>query len=456
MGQLGHERLWRDHRVLAAVVRGTAALAPFAASVGVGLGAGALLPGRGRIAWWAAVLAASTLALVAVDRLARRLLPLAVLLDLNLLFPDQAPSRFRVALKTGSVKHVHDLAPEPDSAETIVTLVASLGAHHRPSRKHSERVRAYTELLAEELHLPAEDRHRLRWASLLHDIGKVDVPVEVLNGTGPLSEEGWRVIHRHPTDGARLITPLREWLGPWAAAVEQHHERVDGSGYPSGLVGDAICMGARIVAVADTFEAMTARRSYQDAMPLDQARARLADLAGTHFDPVVVRAFLAVSLRKLRWAYGPLTWLAEVPALAALSSTAPAAAATARAGAAALSVTVAASAAGMSHRPVDVAGTTFTRSARAIVKAAADATAPATTATATRTTPGAAGPTSPADTSPAATTPAATAPTTSSTITVPTVTAPVTVPPVTVTVPTTLPPVTVPPAAVPTLPLALP
>jgi putative nucleotidyltransferase with HDIG domain len=431
----GHSRLWREHRLLAAAVRAVVVVAPFAASVAAGLAVGAAVPARGTLAWWAAVLAVSTVCMAAVDRLGRRLLPLAVLLDLNLLFPDQAPSRFRVALKSGSVKHVHEQAPE--SAETIVTLVAALGAHHRPSRKHSERVRAYTELVAEELHLSAEDRHRLRWAALLHDIGKVDVPVEVLNGTGPLSDEGWRVIHRHPTDGARLITPLRQWLGPWAATVEQHHERFDGSGYPAGLTGDAICTGARIVAVADTFEAMTARRSYQEPMPLDQARARLADLSGTHFDPAVVRAFLAVSLGKLRWAYGPLAWLAEAPALAAISGMAPAAAAGARAGAAALSVAVAASAAGVSHRPVDVAGVTFSRSARGIVRAAAQATAPPATPPAAATP--AASTTAPA---PSTTTTTTTATTTSTTITVPTVTVPVTVPPV-----------TVPPITVPTLPL---
>jgi putative nucleotidyltransferase with HDIG domain len=433
---------WRARRGTAALVRASVLIAPFALSVATGLVLGRALPGKGQVPWWLAVLAASTIALVAADRLARRLLPLAVLLDLSLLFPDQAPSRFKVALTSGSVKHVHDsLADQPDTAEEIVALVAALGAHHRPSRKHSERVRAYTELVADELRLPETDRHRLRWAALLHDIGKVDVPIEVLNGTGPLSDEGWRVIHRHPIDGAKLIEPLRPWLGPWAATVEQHHERFDGGGYPHALSGDAICMGARIVAVADSFEAMTARRSYQEPMPLDRARARLAELAGTQFDPVVVRAFLNVSLSRLRWAYGPLAWVAEAPLLAGLAQLAPAAGAGVRAGTAALGVAVAATAVGTAAaapRPATVAGVTF---ARAALAAPRSASGPApTTSRATVPAP------SPTPTPAVGVTGAAPVNTTTTTTTIPVtipVTVPTTLPPVTVTLPT-LPPLTLP------------
>jgi putative nucleotidyltransferase with HDIG domain len=430
---MGHEgAAWRDHRVAAGAVRGLVLVGPVAVSAAVGIAAGLVLPDRGTAPWWVAVLALSLGALRLTDRLARRLLPLAVLLDLALLFPDTAPSRFKVALKTGSARHVHEHMADTDpsdAAETILTLVASLGAHHRDSRKHSERVRAYTELLAEELHLPARDRHRLRWAALLHDIGKVDVPVEVLNGTGPLSDEGWRVIHRHPIDGARLTAPLREWLGPWAPTVEQHHERFDGSGYPAGLAGDDICMGARMVAVADSFEAMTARRSYQEPMPLDKARARLAELSGTQFDPAVVRAFLAVSLGRLRWAYGPLAWLAEVPALSALGALPTAAAAGARAGAAALGVTVAVAASGAARPAGDttVAGVTFSRTARAVADSAVPRTAPGAPAAAPAPRPAAM--TSPS-TAPSTTTSSALPATSTTTTLLPPVT--VTVPPVTI------------------------
>src|SRR5947208_3214848 len=79
------------------------------------------------------------------------------------------------------------------------------------------------------------DRHRLRWAALLHDVGKLKVPADLLNGTGNLNEGQWEKIKRHPMDGARLIAPMWDFLGPWAQTIEQHHERHDGTGYPRGL-----------------------------------------------------------------------------------------------------------------------------------------------------------------------------------------------------------------------------
>src|SRR5207237_7952695 len=104
-------------------------------------------------------------------------------------------------------------------------------------------------------------RDRPQWAGLLHDIGKVAVPNTILDKPGPLAAEEWEVMRRHPADGAKMLAPLAEWLGPWAGVVSQHHERFDGSGYPYGLRGEEICLGARIVAVADTFEVMTSARS---------------------------------------------------------------------------------------------------------------------------------------------------------------------------------------------------
>jgi hypothetical protein len=114
----------------------------------------------------------------------------------------------------------------------------------------------------------------------------------------------------------RLVAGLLPWLGDWGRAVGEHHERWDGTGYPKGLAGDDIGYAARIVAVADSFETMTAARSYSKAMSADQAREELTRCAGSQFDPAVVRAFLGVSVGRLRWVLGPLTWLAEVPFVA--------------------------------------------------------------------------------------------------------------------------------------------
>src|SRR5439155_27298376 len=152
----------------------------------------------------------------------------------------------------------------------------------------------------------ADDRDRLRWASLLHDIGKLQVHSRILNKPGKLGAREWKAIHRHPEEGAKLAAPLAPWLGEWASTIEQHHERWDGAGYPYGLKGTEISLGARIVGAADAFEVMTANRPYKKAMSAGAARHELTRCAGAHFDPTVVRAFLNISLGRLRWVTGPV------------------------------------------------------------------------------------------------------------------------------------------------------
>jgi hypothetical protein len=115
--------------------------------------------------------------------------------------------------------------------------------------------------------------------------------------------------------GARIAEPLMTWLGPWGRAIEQHHERYAGGGYPHALAGDEISLAARIVSVADSFEVMTAARSYKKPMSVPAARRELAACAGGQFDPAIVRAFLNVSLGRLWWRVGPMSWSALVPIL---------------------------------------------------------------------------------------------------------------------------------------------
>ena len=300
--------------------------APFVASVAVAIGVARLLgtpvDTPERVLWWLGVLVASLGSLVVFDRAARRLLPLAALLELSLIFPDRAPSRLGVALRSGSTGKLKarevealrrgELEPA-EAAHTILALAASLNIHDRDTRGHSERVRAYADLIGAELGLDPADRDRLRWAALLHDLGKLTVPAQTLHAAGELSPDDWETLRRHPIEGARLAEPLREWLGPWGLAIEQHHERYDGTGYPFGLAGDELSLGARIVAVADSYDAMTSVRSYNVPRSAAAARQELAGQAGTHFDPAVVRAFLSISLGQLRWVMGPLAFLAAVP-----------------------------------------------------------------------------------------------------------------------------------------------
>jgi HD-GYP domain-containing protein (c-di-GMP phosphodiesterase class II) len=281
-----------------------------------------------RVAWWATQIAASAIAFVVVERLSRRFLPLAALLRMTLVFPDQAPSRLAVARRAARTKDLDrriDQAMQTgqrgsldDAAQDILALAAALSVHDRRTRGHSERVRVVTDMLADELELAPHDRDRLRWSALLHDVGKLTVHPHILNKSGKLNALEWATLQRHPIEGARLTAPLLGWLGPWALAVEQHHENFDGSGYPYGLAGADISFGARVVAVADVFETMTAKRSYKDAVSPAMARRELTRCAGTQFDPDIVRAFLNISLGRVRWAVGPASLLAQLPFLGQL------------------------------------------------------------------------------------------------------------------------------------------
>jgi hypothetical protein len=258
-----------------------------------------------------------------VERAGRRLLPLSTLLRLSLVFPDRTPSRFKMALKAGSGKRMERAlveartnglsADRAEAAMQLVLLSTAIGAHDRRTRGHSERVRLYAELLGEELHLTNEERHKLQWAALIHDMGKITVPPEILNKRGKPTDAEWAILQDHPARGEELVAPVADWLGEWVHAVGGHHERWDGTGYPRKLAGHDIPRAAAMVAVADSFEVMTAVRSYKSAMSLADARAELTRCSGTHFSPDVVRAFLNISLPKLRRAGGALASLAHVP-----------------------------------------------------------------------------------------------------------------------------------------------
>jgi HD-GYP domain-containing protein (c-di-GMP phosphodiesterase class II) len=126
-------------------------------------------------------------------------------------------------------------------------------------------------------------------AGLLHDIGKIGVPEAILAKPGPLTLDEWTVMRAHPVVGAQIVEPF-EFFAPAIAAIRHHHERWDGSGYPDGLAGEAIPIEARVVAVADVFDALTSTRSYRAALPRDVALATLLAAAGRTLDERVVAA----------------------------------------------------------------------------------------------------------------------------------------------------------------------
>jgi diguanylate cyclase (GGDEF)-like protein len=157
---------------------------------------------------------------------------------------------------------------------------------------HSQAVARYAGAIARELGLPSDSIERVRFGGIVHDVGKIAVPDAVLRKPGWLSAEDWHEVRRHPEVGARILAgaslaDVSEW-------VLAHHERPDGTGYPAGLAGSAIPLEARILAVADAFEAMTSHRVYRSAMTPDQARDELVRGSGTQFDAQVVEAFVRV------------------------------------------------------------------------------------------------------------------------------------------------------------------
>ena len=188
-----------------------------------------------------------------------------------------------------------DIAAERFVA-VILDLAEAVDLRFSGSARHSETVGRYAEMMARELGLSEQRTSRVRLAGLLHDIGKVGVPDSILNKPAKLTDEEFEMIKRHPELGAQILehpslADVREWVGA-------HHERPDGRGYPLGLRGEEIPLEARILAVADAYEAMTSDRSYRVAMSHTAAREELERCAGTQFDERVVRALIALLERE--------------------------------------------------------------------------------------------------------------------------------------------------------------
>ena len=166
------------------------------------------------------------------------------------------------------------------------------------ARRHGSAVGEWSALVADVLGLPGPRIERVRLAGQLHDIGKVEVPRAILSKPGPLTEEEWIVMRRHPEHGARILWhSFFDDMRPW---VLHHHERIDGTGYPHGLRGDDIPLEARIIAVCDAWCAMTSDRPYRAAMPDRNALEELARGAGTQFDPVCAAALDALVERRAK------------------------------------------------------------------------------------------------------------------------------------------------------------
>lgn len=177
--------------------------------------------------------------------------------------------------------------------DAVLALARAVDARDTYTADHSERMARWAEAVAERLGCPPPEVREVRWAALLHDIGKLGVPDAVLRKPGPLTPDEWEVIRRHPVLGEEILRPVRRLAGV-ARLVRHHQERWDGTGYPDGLRGEQIPLGARILAVVDAYTAMTDQRPYRAARSHEEAVAELRRCAGTQFDPAVVDAFLNV------------------------------------------------------------------------------------------------------------------------------------------------------------------
>ncbi|HEV3048455.1 MAG TPA: HD domain-containing phosphohydrolase [Solirubrobacteraceae bacterium] len=220
--------------------------------------------------------------------------------DMTVLYSDQLQRTAGPQAQTRDIQAERYLA-------VVIDLAEAVDVRFSGSARHSETVGRYAEMMARELGLPEERIARVHLAGRLHDIGKVGVPDEVLSKPSRLTEEEFELIKRHPELGAQILEhPSLADVRAWVAT---HHERPDGRGYPRGIAGEQIPLEARILAVADAYEAMTSDRAYSPSIGHAAARAELERCAGDQFDPRVVRAFLDVLARDAQHAEAALARL---------------------------------------------------------------------------------------------------------------------------------------------------
>jgi len=174
--------------------------------------------------------------------------------------------------------------------QTVLTLARAIDARDSYTADHSRRMANWAEATAQLFGFSPSEIQMIRWAALLHDIGKIGVPDAILRKAGPLTEEEWHIMRQHPIVGAEIVAPIKK-LQPVTAIIRSHQEKMDGTGYPDGLKGDQIPLPARILTVVDAYAAMTDDRVFRKARSRAEATAELERCSGTHFDNQIVDAF---------------------------------------------------------------------------------------------------------------------------------------------------------------------
>jgi putative nucleotidyltransferase with HDIG domain len=183
--------------------------------------------------------------------------------------------------------------------ETLLSLVSALDLREHNTGQHSQRVREYTELIADRLGVDEKMKREIGFGALLHDVGKIAVPDQILLKPGKLTDQEWVEMRKHPVAGYRIVKRIG-FLKDAAEIIYAHHEKLDGRGYPRGLKGTSISFGARMFMVADVYDALTSERPYHSPMSYEEAAKEIRRLSGSHFDPVVVDTFLSIAPEQLK------------------------------------------------------------------------------------------------------------------------------------------------------------
>ncbi|WDL98709.1 bifunctional diguanylate cyclase/phosphohydrolase [Alicyclobacillus sp. ALC3] len=211
------------------------------------------------------------------------------------LYKGKFSGRNKVSIYTSVLDEMkRNLALTDDDEElfrTIKVFLTFLNTKDRYTYAHTERDVRYVESLAVRVGIGEEDLRYLRFGAFLHDIGKVEIPIEVLTKRGPLSKTEWDIMKSHVELGVNIVKPIAA-LAPSLPIIRHHHERFGGGGYPDGIAGEDIPLSARILTIADSFDAMTTSRPYQRKRSMEEAFAELRDCAGTQFDPDLVEPFI--------------------------------------------------------------------------------------------------------------------------------------------------------------------
>ncbi|MFL5299075.1 MAG: HD domain-containing phosphohydrolase [Anaeromyxobacteraceae bacterium] len=216
---------------------------------------------------------------------------------------ELARQRYRTSLERRVREKTEELSRalrdiEAAYASTLYALVAALDAREHETSDHSQRVVRFTLAIADRMDVPAPLRPDIARGALLHDIGKIGVPDAILLKPGKLTPGEWDEMRRHPQTGFKMLESI-PFLSVPSEIVLTHQERWDGGGYPRGLVGEAIPLGARIFAIADTLDAITSDRPYRKGSPIEAAREEIRRCSGVQFDPRCAEAFLSLEPRLL-------------------------------------------------------------------------------------------------------------------------------------------------------------